>query len=1286
MPAPYPIYKGMSPKPLVDETRAIVSGQKIPLLNSPTVFGNQMICIANYYLALEVRETGVNRGKYIDEFNREYSNNDDDFPKQAAWCSIFMWKIAEEAAKLQRCNNPLPQYNGGFINEKKESDMAWGNARNTVMYLQQRGIKFSKSIPVAGCMMFRNSKHSNSSGHWGIVTEVTKTKFRTIEGNVTLEDGGEGVGYWEYDINEIMNEPNGIIFAHVQENAGCGNEVLPFNGYSCQVKQDDEPKEIIVGLPKCIKKVNNGYVYLDKNGNAITNAIKADNGRWYAMGLKAGEGWVDVTNCSYEYTPPIVKNEEKDQGEVAIKDYSPVKDTKNPPAVKTEICRTKIITLPTSKQLQHYTALQDRNVISDILEATTSNDSLRNGSAIWYNNSTRLNPGTHTGFGMFRDKIGNLIYVLNMNQPQSKAIIEKGMVSLGAGANTLYAPLHAKYYSGDGFIERFREDILNRKFAFNNETPQEILKGGGLIMPPESGLNHEVNYRNLAEKNLYGFLKEIENKEKLLDRPIIILIGERAEPPKIIDVVVKALSVAKVMTTLVGVPIPTPVLKVTETLVTYGSDPKLILRNPLELVKNVTQLAEFFAPETTKGVISAGEDYLNGLSKNIQQASAGISKFVANNTQMLSGVLESGERFLGFDKGEVEKLFNRYKDDINSSQLSFDITKIVSNELDLTQINRTVENAQNMLMLDQMRRSLKSKELITGVISRGSAFEIPILQDLFASAGSNSVMATFPRIQEFTGSLLENDAIRALRGGENGAEITAGLISQAFGLIPADTDILRPLQLEALKIKALSFSKNGDPFVLPESVDPEYKECFEFVIAQETGAKVINCPTGWTWDKQLKKCVNPNAQSGWTNSNNSNSSNSTSSKVDTGGQVKKDTGKSGGGFDFGGGFDKIDISFDLLKKTGNPEIEIGKKLPDDYLPPCLVKEDGNFYFYPYGKPKVTPAPTEKIITQKPVEKVLTILSKDLPKESPFIIKEGGISTAISPNSSADLKPIQLDIPNGGVNAGVYGNEGLSMPLPTLADLPSKLRVYRKGSDWFTMIGGKEYKFDPITCELIGYKIDNEKTENNDVTKNELEQEIAKRKRAIEEAEKKAEELRRIREQQAEAEKRKIEAEKNREIENLRRELDEISRKNQEKEVVIKEVVKEVPNNSEVNRLIDELNKSRAKEKEAITQLNFERMKESDDSIYLRQIEEYKKSIDKEKARTTLLEQENLKLKSQPVTTPTIHQPAVVKNEVGEDCTDCDKLRLPKKVVQEIIYDYGTVPCDSCGDDDCDCEY
>ena len=121
MSAPYPIYKAQNPKHLVDETLAIVRGLTQPTLKSASNFGNQMICIANYFLMKEVREESQNSGKFIDEWNREYARDDKNFKAQASWCAIFMWKIADEGASLLSCKNPFPQYDHKFFNEDTKS-------------------------------------------------------------------------------------------------------------------------------------------------------------------------------------------------------------------------------------------------------------------------------------------------------------------------------------------------------------------------------------------------------------------------------------------------------------------------------------------------------------------------------------------------------------------------------------------------------------------------------------------------------------------------------------------------------------------------------------------------------------------------------------------------------------------------------------------------------------------------------------------------------------------------------------------------------------------------------------------------------------------------------------------------------------------------------------------------------------------------------------------------------------------------------------------------------------
>lgn len=1305
----YPVYIGKNPKHLVDETKAIVNGSKIPTLKSATDFGNQMICIANYFLTKEVRETGRNTGQFIDEWNTEYSNDDQAFEQQAAWCAIFMWKLGNEAAKLLRCTNPLPDYKQRFLNpQTNKNDMVWGNARHTLEYLKQQGIKLTKSIPVPGCMMFRNSKYPNSSGHWGIVTDVTKDKFRTIEGNITLSDGTDGVGYWEYNNDEIINPENGIFFAHVQDNPGCLMELQPYNGFACPVEKIDEPKEIVIGLPKCIKKVGETYFYTDPNGKIIAKAQQfKENGPWYIMGTHPGEGWVEVTNCNYEQTPLIVQKEQPKQDEIVVKDYSPSKDIGTPTPEKKQKCKNVIVAVPPINRLQHYSVLRDNVVLSDITGANLDrvSEARRNGSALWYNHTDKINPKTHTGFGLFRDDMNNLIYFLDANQPQSSDILKTGFLGYRVdpekldfpdSANHLVIILNANTYNGAGWKERFTNDLAISQIRFGDlDNVDHVTGSARLFMLPNSNLNHKVNYRTLSEKTLFGYIRELEQRKIKLDSPLVIVINERGTPPSWDDKLGQIISVATTVTSLVGIPIPLGVINRTKQFVKVLAGEERLEGGLIGGLQMAAQLAEYYAPETVKGVKSYVGEIQNEIGGYIKKGLNSVSPYFSSGMDINNiNVLKQVETSLGLDVKEVEKLFNKYKT-VSPFGKSVDLTKIVG-DVGLSDLNKTVENVGNMFMLDTMRRHLKAEGgLISDIVKSSNPIaDVPIIQDLFSSAGSNSVLATFPKIQEMTSELLNNGAISQIINGEmNAPDIKAALVGQVFGNIPINKDILKPLQLAALSSKAAAYSRAGDPFVLPDSISDEYKECYKYYIESDMNVPVIYCPAGWNWDKQLKKCVNPNAKVGYTNTQNS-TNNATSGNTNTGNSIDlpKDEKKivTGGGFDFGRdtGFSntKLDLNFDLLKKTGNPEIEIGKPLPIDYVPPCLVKDGNNYFYYPYGKPETKKV---EVISQRPSEKIITVAPKDLPITPMIGFTPGTLDLNSQLPKEISVSPLQkvATIPNGGVPNFSQGFD-LAMPLPTLNDLPEKIQVFKSGSKWVAIINNKQYDFDPVNCKIIGYIEPNQEVEEKEkiVTKKELEREIAKREQERQEAEKK------IRE---EAERRKQEAEDiAKEIENQKR-LDELRRQNEllieQNKKLQTDVIVEAKNNSnelEMQKLIDLVNIERKRANEALVQLNAEKTKGTDNSAFQSQLEKLSQNIELEKNRNNALQQEITLLKNKPVTvtTPTA-QPTV--NSAG--CTDCDKLGMPKKVVKNetIIYGYPEQSCHSCPqcggcDDECDC--
>lgn len=1270
---------------LVNRPSEVRNGWR-PSVKSPTELGEQLVCTALYWLSQDVVEVNKqNHGKFIDLFKEDYYGKEAASKKQEPYCAIFAWFLVNEATKNMGCSHKFPG-----------NAETYGNARNTLLKsknVYRTEIDRLDTPPTVGSMMYRYSTESSSSGHFGLVVDVdTKNRtFDTIEGNVRVtEDGSkEGVGYWRYRFDDVKTG-NGIAFIHVEEESSCKNaKAKSYKGFECRpVSQQTQTPVIAEVLPKCIKKVGNNYIYYNQSNQAIGTASKFNN-KWYTN--VAGKGWVEVTNCDYEYESPVVNNTPTPPKE-SKQAYSPIQDTQKTPKQKKEICRDVIVTVPPKSKLQHFEVLQDNVVLSDITGANLDrvSEAKRNGSALWYNRSD-INPGSHTGFGMFRDRVGNLIYFLDANQPQSKDILNKGFLGYKVtrteskdydfpeGANVINIGLYGSSYNSDGWKELFTNHLAESKMMFGNYSNIDDHKGYvKAFIHPKSNLNKVVDWSRVPGRNVINYLREIERKGKQ-PSPIIIYINQRSEPPSTTRILNTALTVVSSVSNLVGIPIPAPIMKTADALVAVAE--RRNITNITDLASQFAGLAEFFAPEFVKEANKYIGTARQEIGSYIKKAENIFSNYI--NTATIDPLgLRNIESKLGLDKGEVNNLLNRYSS-MFTSVGSLDLTKILKGA-NLNEVSKVVENTTNMLMLGAVRRGLKSGGLQIDIGRESNPIRnIPVLQDLFIAGGSNAALRLFPKIDEFTATLLENNSvITTIKNSLNGPEMIAGIIGNNYGHIPTDKSIMKEFQLEALIGKALQTDKNT-PFALPQSIEPEYKECYKFIIEQTAERKVLWCPDGWEWDHDLRKCVNKTVSSGYTPIN-STSSNAgvTGNKVITSNTpvktgttpVKQDIGFIPNDWEYYGEYGNTGLP--PVKKIVLPPTELPKELPPkkEILPPCISAENGEYYYYPNRSNK----PTEVIYEQSPATTMYSLpggvntqLVRTELKPTDYVSLPGGIVT-LPPNNGFNQDPFVV----GGVPTG--GQYALPMPLPLgLSDevLPDKIRVYRTNTGtpdeaWYVRINGVIYDFDPNGCKILGW---------NPTKKVEIK--VPDKVTPPSESSEAEKLIKKMQDQQKEYEAQlAIERAKNKVVNPqpderiiaLEKQIEQQKLQNKQNEALLINEIKKISaakseTSPELIAQLERMQQQMAEQAKIINETN--KPTENPNQAVLKEIELLKQELEVEKNRKTAIQ----------TAAPQV-QKAV------EECTDCEIAKLPSRVVS--ITEYGNHTkrnCNDCYDCmDCDC--
>lgn len=574
-------------------------------------FANLIICIAEAWYEENIKEDqGDNDSLVINEWQKNYKLAKIYQP----WCEVFTEYVISEAIKnCPGLFNDYPKANSSVRVYKKGNtvipynwdlspteisqngltqaqDSVYANAFRAATYIKDklRGKVSATNVPTAGSKFYRYSE-GNSSGHTGIVIAILYGYFYTIEGNVEVNDAKteEGIGMYRYPMAAASN-------------IGTGFEFYDFSRYPSNYnKANCENNKF-------------SYTYTGIDGKQKTRNC------WKPVVEKTPD--VVVETPPEEKTPdkpkPPTPPVKKDCVPLDLK-FSVNESVESKKVKCQEFIKVKI---PSVGLVQYYEEMKNDYVTYDIVKLngltkysydkannknipyftkfTANQEKIRNGSALWYKGANK-DTGKATGFGMFKDQIGNIIYILDENNQESLQLLLSGLLGFNIPdqyidnvngvksfkqgvkigdilykhrslCNSLfissgradkiteelkeinsYKIREGKYSRGNGFYNS------NGNFDFGEDASSFITWDGsyGLDFNREvynddkiefGGFNQQVWKINIPLKDIqagpktktidiYKLLRWVEERKVKIEKPIIIFIDKPTPPPPLLS-------------------------------------------------------------------------------------------------------------------------------------------------------------------------------------------------------------------------------------------------------------------------------------------------------------------------------------------------------------------------------------------------------------------------------------------------------------------------------------------------------------------------------------------------------------------------------------------------------------------------------------------------------------------------------------------------------------------------------------------------------------------------------
>jgi len=490
------------------------------------------------------------------------------------------------------------------------------------------------------------------------------------------------------------------------------------------------------------------------------------------------------------------------------------------------------------KNIQHWSALKELHVCYDITTANSS--ALINGSALFYNEKTD-NLKSPTGFGMFKDKVGNLIVVADENTKQSKTLLKGELLGFNS----------SKELWSNCPIIHVGQTIRNI-WGNNNNTRTDraklINKGGYLNSYFGNWKYRKPDYN----KNFFEVLEKIENNGEKHDNPIIIY-WSYSEATSLTDVLGYALAIASSFAGPLN--IDPKFIEDAGTLIKIWSKGDRTDQNN-NIFKSLAMTSELLLPEWTKGANAKWgkiKDKVTGelkdgwiLGKYIDQAKTGYESIQQNFAGDLVAQFSS---ITGVDKTETIKFLQN----IQSGKFEniIDLRKIKGS---LANANKTFSGVTSSYTNEILKRKMTGRSggenLLSELSESISVYQVPAINNLFQSGSAGTILQGVIGVEKFIPEIIKLEKSDNRLTQNN----LVGLIASSFGYVGPE-DNFDEMTLSALRTQASNYAKSKIPFVLPDTIPIGKREKFAIEIKKSVGADVIGYQDNWDYDTNLRKMM-----------------------------------------------------------------------------------------------------------------------------------------------------------------------------------------------------------------------------------------------------------------------------------------------------------------------------------------------------------------------------------------------------------------------------------------------
>ena len=479
--------------------------------------------------------------------------------------------------------------------------------------------------------------------------------------------------------------------------------------------------------------------------------------------------------------------------------------------------------------VQHFSKLKTGYPAQDIVGWGTKSQNLRNGSALFYNNST--NTGKHTGFGLFKDNIGNLIVVADENQQASRELLKGELFGFGNRSQLMSScPVINIGTDYKDWLGRGGTDGKYRVLQ---------LRAGNIQSNNWATYSGNWQGEKPTQRNFYDVLTNIESTKKVFDRPIIIYREYTESSLGFKDILGYALAIAGNFA---------PMLKLDPKIFQQASGvlKAIDLKKPIEKM-NVSEIfdslrvtAEIVVPEWTKG---ANALYKNNVATFGQYLDKARSGFDAIQNNLTSDLLNIAVSQTGVDKNELRKYFK------NISEGEFD--EVVN----LTRINGSLNNANKILSNvsatytnELIKNQMGSGELLMKIGSSNSINNVPVINNLFQSGSAGTILQGVADVKSLIPALVKKEISKL----DNNS--IAGLVGANFGYVGPEENFDQ-LTLNALISQAQEYAIKNIPFVLPDTINPSKRQYFADEVSKQANVQVVGYQEGWDWSTSRGKMV-----------------------------------------------------------------------------------------------------------------------------------------------------------------------------------------------------------------------------------------------------------------------------------------------------------------------------------------------------------------------------------------------------------------------------------------------